>query len=134
VALAVLATPAAVLIAVVAATTSFRTQSLAWLDRGGVAAWSTGCWAESTAHDGRVYTLPCARVDGFVLYRERHDPDGDGDRHALVAAGRQLVIVKMPRGSRTASLPGPGRHLTAVGFLDKGRFGLPVVETTHVER
>jgi hypothetical protein len=71
-------------------------------------------------------------VSGIVLYRQQDDPDGDGDRHALVAAGRHLVIVKVPRGSRDAALPAPGGHLTAVGFLDHGRFGLPVVETSHV--
>src|SRR6476469_7472965 len=44
-------------------------------------AWTRPCWKEAPFKRDRT---ACARAQGRVVWIQRHDPDGDGDRHLLV--------------------------------------------------
>jgi hypothetical protein len=67
-------------------------------------------------------------VRGTVLYVQRRDPDGDGDRHLLLVARSHLVKVKYRRGVRIGRLPRIGATVTVVGRLPP-RPGIPEVES-----
>jgi hypothetical protein len=93
-----------------------------------VPAWTQPC----RRRDRRwAYTLPCATVKGRVLHVQRHDPDGDGDRHLVLLAGLHIVIVKIPRSVATPHLPGFGATVRATGVLSRGRAGLPVIDVAR---
>jgi hypothetical protein len=88
--------------------------------------WSRPCWVFDSPRSSVPFSLRCARVAGTVVYVERHDPDGDGDRHLIVLAGLHLVKVKFPRRVKVA-LPGIGSTVHLVGSAPAGGSGLPVV-------
>jgi hypothetical protein len=119
----------ALLALVVLATTSYRSQRLAQLGPRlqRVPEWTRVCWHPNPPPYRGMYTMPCARLMGWVLYRSDHDPDGDGDRHLLVLAGWHLVNVKVPVDVKAASLPGVGSRVTTAGQLGRDRHHLPEV-------
>lgn len=121
--------------AVVGATTSYSKQQLAFVGRGKneviPPSWTAPCRRYDRRYR-RAYVLPCARVQGVVLYRQGRDPDGDGDVHDLAAAGHHLVIVKSnSHHAASKPLPGVGRRVDVSGTVTRGRFGLPVVDIRH---
>jgi hypothetical protein len=99
---------------------------------GATPAWSRPCWRRNPPPYSGIYTLTCARVDGFVLYRQARDPDGDGDAHLLVVAGPRLVNLKFRRAAGILTLPGAGHRVRVVGVLSDGRFGIPEVDVARM--
>jgi hypothetical protein len=107
------------------ATGGYERQGLAWVTGRAavpVPSWTRPCWRPGELRRGRrsYYTLPCARVEGRVVYRENRDPDGDGDAHYVVAGGGRLVVVKVPARAAVRELPGLGDRVTAVGTQGDG--------------
>lgn len=98
----------------------------------GAPAWSRPCWRQDPPPYSGMYILACARVDGRVVYREKLDPDGDGDSHLLVVAGVHLVNLKFRGGAGVVRLPDLGRQVVATGLLHDGRFGVPEVEVLRL--
>lgn len=84
-------------------------------------AWTRPCWRHLDRP--RPYLLKCGRVRGVVVWVQRHDPDGDGDRHLLVVAGYHLVSVKIPKTARVPRLPRIASVVTATGLLERGGHG-----------
>lgn len=103
----------------------FTSYQTAFLPRPGagpsIPSWTRPCWRRlDSLHP---YSLKCGRVRGIVVWVQRHDPDGDGDRHLLVLAGYHLVSVKIPVSVSISHLPGLGSVVTAAGRLDRGGHG-----------
>ena len=112
---------------IVVTTTTYSYERAAVIGRPGgphEPAWTRAC-RRHRARGNVSYILDCARVQGIVVYRQRRDPDGDADVHALVAVGSRLVIVK---GRASSRLPGTGRRVDVAGTVTTGRFGLVVVD------
>lgn len=128
VALAAVATVVLVAVALIAyltSTTSFTERGLAYVGRPGDPVpppWTRPCRRRKQAE----YVLPCGRVQGVVVYREAHDPDGDGEVHGLAVAGRRAVILKSRPGA--TAIPGVGRRVDVAGTTTRGRLGLTVVD------
>ena len=115
--------------------TRYDTQALTQLPAvptHGAPAWSRPCWRPNRAPYHGLYTLPCARVAGRVVYRQSRDPDGDGDAHLLVLARSHLVNLKFRHASGDPSLPGVGRRVVAVGLLSSGRLHVPEVDVRRL--
>jgi hypothetical protein len=115
---------ALVLIALQGSYESFGPAVIGPLERP-VPDWTRPCWRRKP--DTPPYTVRCARVKGRVVYVEQHDPDGDGDRHAIVLAGLRLVKLKYPRDVGPLRLPGIGSRLEAVGHVPSGGAVVPEV-------
>jgi hypothetical protein len=81
--------------------------------------WTRPCWATARWATERI----CAHVEGRVVWIQRHDPDGDGDRHLIVVEGLRPRIVKVPATLPVSHLPGRGRRIDAVGFIAYGASG-----------
>jgi hypothetical protein len=94
----------------------------------GAPAWSKPCWRPNKPPYHGWYTFACARVAGRVVYRQRHDPDGDADAHLLVVAGPHIVNLKFRNAAGAKGLPGVGGHVVAVGLLSSGRLHVPEVD------
>jgi hypothetical protein len=115
--------------------TRYDTQSLAQLPavrERGAPAWSRPCWRPNRPPYDGFYTLPCARVEGRVVYRQGRDPDGDGDAHLLVVAGSHLVNLKFRFAGGGAGLPGLGHRVRVVGLLGSGRLDVPEVDVRRI--
>ena len=115
--------------------TRYDTQALTQLPAvptHGAPAWSRPCWRPNRAPYHGLYTLPCARVAGRVVYRQSRDPDGDGDAHLLVLARSHLVNLKFRHAAGDPSLPGVGRRVVAVGLLSSGRLHVPEVDVRRL--
>ena len=115
--------------------TRYDTQALARLPavrERGAPAWSGPCWRPNRPPYDGWYTLPCARVEGRVVYRQSHDPDGDADAHLLVVAGLHVVNLKFRGAAGAAGLPGPGHRVVAVGLLSSGRLDVPEVDVRRL--
>ena len=114
-------------VALTAATTHYSRSPQAYVGRPGdprPPAWSRPCRRYDARYRVR-YVRACGRAQGRVVYRQSDDPDGDGDAHLLVVAGRRLVIVKLdPPAERRPALPGIGDRVDVVGTVDHGRMGL----------
>jgi hypothetical protein len=114
-------------------TTGVDVQRLAVLSGPGAVrapSWSRPCWRQRK----RRYTLPCAKVHGRVVYRQEHDPDGDGDRHLVVVAGPRIVTLKIAVTGPRRVDPGLGARVTAIGLWQQGtgRLGSDVVDVTSL--
>lgn len=92
--------------------------------------WSKPCWHANRPPFHRPYSLPCATVDGIVVYRQSHDPDGDGDGHVVVFADGRFVTVKYVRAEGRIALPGFGARVHAVGVVRTGHLHSPVITAT----
>ena len=73
----------------------------------------------------------CARVRGRVVWIQRQDPDGDGDRHLIVVSRLHPRIVKLDRALGVAHLPRVGAQVEAVGWLSVGGSGRPEVDSVY---
>jgi hypothetical protein len=67
----------------------------------------------------------CAVAQGRVVYIQRHDPDGGGDLHVILASGQSvsfpmLSIVKFQRGKHPHPPIGWGDWVSARGYLMRG--------------
>ncbi len=82
-------------------------------------AWTRPCWA--TVRD--IANPTCAHVTGRVVWTQRHDPDGDGDRHFIVVAKLHPRIVKIAPSLPVSHLPRYGTRIDAVGYLYLGASG-----------
>jgi hypothetical protein len=76
----------------------------------------------------------CSRVSGRVIWVQKHDPDGDGDRHLIVMARLHPRIVKLAKTFRVEPLPGIGDHVDAVGWVQVGASGHAEIDTIHLKR
>jgi hypothetical protein len=69
----------------------------------------------------------CAAVRGRVLYVERVDPDGDGDLHVVVLAGRVtgpgVTAIDVAKDLRPRRDPRAGDLVTAAGPVQPGSYG-----------
>jgi hypothetical protein len=115
--------------------TRYETQALRQLPavrERGAPAWSRPCWRPNRPPYHGWYTFACARVDGRVVYRQRHDPDGDADAHLLVIAGTHVVNLKFRNAAGAQGLPGVGRRVVVVGLLSSGRMHVPEVDVRRI--
>lgn len=81
--------------------------------------WTRPCWASVFDSDQRS----CVRVTGRVVWLQKHDPDGDGDRHLVVVARLRPHIVKLNRAFPVRHLPGLGAHVAVTGWIEVGAHG-----------
>lgn len=92
-------------------------------------AWTAGCRSPSpspVAHD-------CVHVRGHVVWRQTSDSDGDGDRHLVVAARRDLHVIKLARWISVGRLPRLGASIDAVGYAMEGSRGRDEVNVERLE-
>ena len=57
------------------------------------------------------------------MWIQRHDPDGDGDRHLVVVGRLRPRIVKISSTLPVSQLPGYGTRIDAVGYSTCGASG-----------
>jgi hypothetical protein len=100
-----------------------RTSLLTAAGRKAAPAWTQPCGAIARWATDR----DCARVEGRVVWIQRHDPDGDGDRHLIVVERLHPHIVKIPPTLAVPHLPGHGRRVDAVGYVSRGGSGKPEI-------
>jgi hypothetical protein len=81
--------------------------------------WTRPCWYTARWTDKQY----CEHVSGRVVWIQRRDPDGDGDRHVLIAGHYRLRIVKLVWSLRVPGLPKVGTRVDAVGWLMRGGSG-----------
>lgn len=82
-------------------------------------AWTRPCWASVFDSDQRA----CVRVTGRVVWIQKHDPDGDGDRHLVVVSRLRPHIVKLNRAFPLPHLPGLGANVAVTGWIEVGAHG-----------
>lgn len=58
-----------------------------------------------------------------MIWIQKHDPDGDGDRHLIVISRLHPRIVKLAAVLPVARLPRIGARIDAVGWLSVGASG-----------
>lgn len=91
-------------------------------------------WTRPCRPAGRdAVATTCARVRGRVVWVERTDPDGDGDRHLLVVSQLDTRIVKLAADFRVGRLPALGSEVTATGPVVPGGSGRPEIRTERFE-
>jgi hypothetical protein len=79
-------------------------------------AWTRPCWATART-EGKP---KCVHVTGRVVWIQKHDPDGDGDRHLIIVSRLRPRIVKLERTFPIPRLPRIGTRIDVVGWLDIG--------------
>lgn len=77
-------------------------------------------------------TRECGRVRGRVVWIQKHDPDGDGDRHLIVVERLRPRIVKLPHDSGDVKLPSLGAHVEAIGWLVVGASGHQEIQSLYM--
>jgi hypothetical protein len=102
-----------------------RTALLTPAQRYEAPAWTKPCWRDALYRDDAT----CARVKGRVVWIQRHDPDGDGDRHLIVMVHFHPRIVKVARDLPMSRLPRLGTRIEAVGYLLVGGSGRPEIDS-----
>jgi hypothetical protein len=105
-----------------------RTQLLWPAQQAHAPAWTRPCWPTARWTD----KVACVHVRGRVVWTQKRDPDGDGDRHLLIVGRLHPRVVKLVRGMRTAPLPGAGTRVDAVGWLMRGGSGHAEVDAQRV--
>ena len=121
--IALLAIAAVVLLAPGTYETYPRSALLTTAGRRAAPDWTRPCWARAR----KLREPTCAHVSGRVVWIQREDPDGDGDRHLVVAGELRLRVVKIPKTLPVSRLPGYGKRIDAVGYLALGSSGHPEV-------
>lgn len=81
--------------------------------------WTAPCRASDPPRDRTT----CARVAGRVVWIQKHDPDGDGDRHLIVISRLRPHIVKVPLDLPLHRLPRLGSRISATGWIVTGASG-----------
>jgi hypothetical protein len=102
-----------------------RTALLTDAQRASAPAWTRPCWPTARWTTKSV----CVHVEGRVVWIQKHDPDGDGDRHLLVIARLHPRLVKLVRDMPVPTLPRIGSRIDAVGWLMHGASGRAEVLT-----
>jgi hypothetical protein len=105
-----------------------RTALLTLAEGARAPAWTRSCAKIARWTDRAV----CARVRGRVVWIERRDPDGDGDRHLIVVAHRRVYIVKVTRKRDVPLLPDIGHRIDAVGYNAMGAHGREELDALHI--
>jgi hypothetical protein len=82
-------------------------------------AWTRPCWASVFDSDQRA----CVQLAGRVVWMQKHDPDGDGDRHLVVVSRLRPHIVKLDRAFPVHHLPGLGARVAVTGWIEVGAHG-----------
>jgi hypothetical protein len=82
-------------------------------------AWTRPCWPIARWATARF----CGHVEGRVVWIQRHDSDGDGDRHLVVVGRWHPHIVKIAPTLPVSDLPGVGTRIDAVGYVSRGASG-----------
>jgi hypothetical protein len=82
-------------------------------------AWTAPCRASAAPRDRTT----CARIAGRVVWIQKHDPDGDGDRHLIVVSRLRPRIVKVPTDLPLRHLPRLGSRVQATGWIVVGASG-----------
>jgi hypothetical protein len=96
-----------------------RSELLTGAARHAAPAWTRPCWSIARWTSDRT----CGHVEGRVVWIQRHDPDGDGDRHLIVVGRWHPHIVKVASARRISHLPGLGTRIDAVGYVYRGASG-----------
>jgi len=91
-------------------------------------AWTRPCWPTARWTD----KAECQHVRGRVVWIQKHDPDGDGDRHLLVIDRLHPRIVKLSRALGVARVPPIGARIDAVGWAMFGASGRPEINTQRL--
>jgi hypothetical protein len=84
-------------------------------------AWTRPCWSDVANAGATKHT--CAHIEGRIVWVQKHDPDGDGDRHFLVVVLRRVRIVKITKELGVTHLPSIGMRVDATGYLMLGGSG-----------
>jgi hypothetical protein len=90
--------------------------------------WTRPCWFTARWTDKDL----CEHVSGRVVWIQRRDPDGDGDRHLLIAGHYRLRIVKLAASMPVPDLPRVGTRVDAVGWLMRGGSGHDEINSQRV--
>jgi hypothetical protein len=102
-----------------------RTGLVTAAGRATAPAWTRPCWASAPYTDQER----CEHVSGRVIWVQKHDPDGDGDRHLLIIGRLHPRIVKLTARLPLDRLPRTGAHVDAVGWLITGASGRDEIDT-----
>jgi hypothetical protein len=102
-----------------------RTQLTSPAGRSRAPAWTRPCW--DSARGAPDYRR-CVHVKGRVLWTQKHDDDGDGDRHLIVVSRLHPRIVNLRRDLGVGPLPRIGARIDAVGWLAVGGSGHDEIE------
>jgi hypothetical protein len=124
---------AAAVVAVVMSRGTYETSSRSALQTSAqqarAPAWTRPCWASVR---GLGAGKPaCAHVRGRVVWIQKHDPDGDGDRHVILMARLHPRIVKLGLRLGPVPLPRIGAQVDATGWLSLGASGHYEIDTEH---
>lgn len=96
--------------------------------RAALPAWTSWCRGVRPG-DGH---FACARVSGRVIWVQKEDPDGDGDRHVILMARLHPRIVKFTKDFPLRRLPGIGDRVTSTGWVQTGGSGHQEIDTIHL--
>ncbi|HWI73832.1 MAG TPA: hypothetical protein VNT55_17865 [Baekduia sp.] len=77
-------------------------------------------------------TEQCGHVTGRVVWIQKRDPDGDGDRHLIVVERLHPRIVKIPHDAGPVKLPSLGARVDAIGWLVMGGSGHREVHSLYL--
>jgi hypothetical protein len=101
-----------------------RTGLLTPAQRYEAPAWTKPCWRDALYRDDTT----CAHVNGRVVWIQRRDSDGDGDRHLVLMVHLHPRIVKISRDLPVSRLPRIGTRIEVAGYLLVGGSGRPEIE------
>jgi hypothetical protein len=87
--------------------------------RAAAPSWTRPCWKTVPLRSEPT----CAHTSGRVVWVQRRDGDGDGDRHFLIVSHLHGRIVKAARTLPVTDLPSIGTSIDAVGWLMVGAHG-----------
>jgi hypothetical protein len=104
-----------------------RTELISRAQQHRAPAWTRPCWA--VARWSGFST--CLHVSGRVVWRQAHDPDGDGDRHLFVVSRMRVHLVKLPR-VLPLPLPPLGADVDAAGWMTTGSHGRTELEVVQM--
>jgi hypothetical protein len=110
----------------------YDSRALAAAARPGAPAWTRPCRA-ATTHPG-AEARRCVRVRGRIAWIQRHDPDGDGDRHLVLVERGHVRLVKVPLSAGVGRLPGIGHVVEATGPTLTGASGRSEVVAGRLAR
>jgi hypothetical protein len=96
-----------------------RAKLVTQLEQSAAPRWTLPCW---TVARWSGYST-CLRVTGRVVWRQKHDSDGDGDRHLLVVSRLHVHLVKLAKDFAAVPLPRVGERVDAVGWMGRGSHG-----------
>jgi hypothetical protein len=102
-----------------------RTALLTPAQRYEAPAWTKPCWRDALYRPDST----CAHAKGRVVWIQRSDPDGDGDRHLIVMVRLHPRLVKIARELPLSRLPRLGTQIEAAGYVLVGGSGRPEIDS-----